>query len=270
MKYVIGFVVGILIAAGISMTLGAARGPQPTTSFANVDALSKWMHYYYQHREFARIGDAMATASAAGVLKQAPRAMMIGAFLAGVIEADPGALDKLVERLKTASGDQQVVLALAVALAGRKDLFPRIKRDLPAVAQVADRLLPDENAGHVLLAPVERSPLGLDLQWAYFMATGKEEPVLRIISALPGLTDKESLERMISAYAARWSLSSNAGLHPKVMEICRRAAAVEPEPVAGILREIITAAESRDHVRLRREGEDAARAWKARHEEKKG
>jgi hypothetical protein len=43
------------------------------------------------------------------------------------------------------------------------------------------------------LAPVERSPLGLDLQWAYFMATGKEEPILRIISALPGLDDKESL-----------------------------------------------------------------------------
>ena len=39
---------------------------------------------------------------------------------------------------------------------------------------------------------------------------------------------------MISAYAASLVAQPNAGLHPKVMEICRRAAAVEPEPVAGI------------------------------------
>ena len=110
-----------------------------------------------------------------------------------MIETDPGALDKLVERLKTASGDQQVDWRSPSRSPVCKDLVPAHQRDLPAVAQVADRLLPDKNAGHVLLAPVERSPLGLDLQWAYFMATGKEEPVLRIISALPGLDDKESL-----------------------------------------------------------------------------
>ena len=53
MKYVIGFVVGISDCRRHQhdCLVVAARGPQLTTSFANVDALSKWMHYYLPARE---------------------------------------------------------------------------------------------------------------------------------------------------------------------------------------------------------------------------
>jgi hypothetical protein len=73
---------------------------------------------------------------------------------------------------------------------------------------------------------------------------------------------------MISAYAARWSLSSNAGLQLKVMEIAPACAAVEPEPVAASCA-IITAAESRDQSACAEKARRRPRL-KARHEEKKG
>jgi hypothetical protein len=270
-KHVIGFVVGILIAAAINTQLGGARSSQPTqsvSSFADRGAVDKWMHNYYLHPEPARVVDAIVTLSAQGVLKEAPRSTMIAAFVAGAIEHDPSLLDTLCSRLKDAPLDQQRVLAMAVAFTGRKDLLVRVKSGLPRLNGI-DKLASDPSARHVLQTPVEKSALGLDMQWAYFMATGKEEPVLRIISTLPGINETEDAHRFASAHAARWSLGSMAGLHPKVMQISRAAAANASEPLAAILRDVIEAAETRTHNRFRGEAQDAARAWKARQQDSK-
>jgi hypothetical protein len=268
-KYVIGFVVGILIAAAISSTqFGAGRGPQLAASFADADAVSKWMGTYYLHPEPARLVDAIVTLSAQGVLKEAPRTTMVAGFVMGAIENDRGLLDALCARLKDAPSDQQRVLALAVAFTGRKDLLVQLKSGLPRLNGI-DRLAADPGARHVLQMAVENSPLGLDMQWSYFMATGKEEPVLRIISALPGINETEDALRLGAAHAAKWSLGSMAGLHPRVMQITRAAAADASEPLAAILRDVIAAAETRTHDRFRAEAQDAARALKARQQASK-
>jgi hypothetical protein len=263
MKYVIGFVAGILIAAALSTQFGGARSPQPASSFAEANAVSKWMNSYYLNPEPNRVVDAIMTSSAQGVLKEAPRATMVAAFVAGVIETDPTLLDTLCARLKDAPLDQQRVVAMAVAFTGRKGLLVQLKSGLPRLNGV-DKLASDPNFRHVLETPVEKSALGLDMQWAYFMATGKEEPVLRIISTLPGINETEDAHRLGAAHAARWSLGSMAGLHPIVMQISRAAEANAPEPLAGILRDVIAAAETRTHNRFRDEGQEAARALKAR------
>jgi hypothetical protein len=263
-----GFVVGILIAAAISTQWGAARGPQPASSFADADAVSKWMSTYYLHPEPARVVDAIVTLSAQGVLKEAPRATMAAAFVTGAIENDRGLLDALCARLKNAPLDQQRVMAMAVAFTGRKDLLVQLKSGLPRLTGI-DKVAADPNMHHVLQTPVENSPLGLDMQWAYFMATGKEEPVLRIISALPGVNEREDALRLGAAHAAKWSLGSMAGLHPRVMQITRAATADASEPLAAILRDVIAAAETRTHARFRTEALDAARALKVRQQASK-
>jgi hypothetical protein len=264
MRYVIGFVAGILIAAALSTQFSAVRSPQPVSSFADANAVSQWMNGYYRNPEPNRLVDAIATASAQGVLKDGPRATMIATFLAGVIETNAGVLDALIARLKSAPLDQQRLLVVAGAFTGRKDLFPRLKAEFPGLASGIDKLSTDPSARHVLEAPVERSALALDMQWAYFMATGKEEPVLRIISTLPGINETEDAHRLGAAHAARWSLGSMAGLHPKVMQISRTAEASASEPLASILRDVIAAAETRTHNRFRDEAQEAARALKAR------
>jgi hypothetical protein len=258
-----GFVVGILIAAAISTQWGAARSPQPVSSFADAGAVYKWMNNYYLKPEPERVVDSIVTSSAQGVLNDAPRATMVAAFVAGAIETDPTLLDTLCARLRDAPLDQQRVVAMAVAFTGRKNLLGPLKSGLPRL-NGTEKLASDPSARHVLETPVEKSALGLDMQWAYFMATGKAEPVLRIISALPGINETEDAHRLAAAHAARWSLGSMAGLHPKVMQISRAAASGASEPLAGILRDVLAAAETRTHNRFRAEAQDAARALKAR------
>ena len=83
------------------------------------------------------------------------------------------------------------------------------------------------------------APAVLDMLWAAFMATGEEQYVVRIISALPyANAEDDTAERMIGE-AASWSLKSNAAHNKKVLSIAESELHKQPEDVASILREII-------------------------------
>ena len=79
------------------------------------------------------------------------------------------------------------------------------------------------------------SPEILDMWWAYFLATGKKEPVRNIISALQYDDNSGALEayessnkteedkirviRQMTFESARWSLESNISQHKRVADI---------------------------------------------------
>jgi hypothetical protein len=273
MRYVAGFVVGILIAAAISAQLGGTRSARTVAPFATVMAVSDWMSSYYQHPEPNRLPDAVAALYAAGALREPPKVMAMSAFFAGVIENDADALPLLARAMANAPAEQQSFIALAVSLSGREEWrqeLSNLQDKLPGARKKIEELLAAPTSMHPLQIPLDRSAAVLDMQWAYFMATGKAEPVLRLVSALPGMLEETDIRRIGNGYAAKWSLASNAWQHPKVMEICRREAAARSEPVAGILRDVIAAADARDAGRIRREGEAALRAWQERQQQKKG
>lgn len=84
----------------------------------------------------------------------------------------------------------------------------------------------------------------LDDAWASFMATGEEKYVEAVASALPLLQVRGDASRLVVGGAAKWSLSSNAYQHARVLEICKRLSeSAEPES-ATVLREIIATAEA--------------------------
>lgn len=80
------------------------------------------------------------------------------------------------------------------------------------------------------------NPATLDMLWGYFLATGDEKPIRRIVSALDlskhaGALDKfktseKTDQNRKEAYldvtfqAARWSLESNSRQHPQVLKYC--------------------------------------------------
>ena len=76
------------------------------------------------------------------------------------------------------------------------------------------------------------------------MATGKKAPMVRIISALAWLDVKGATNRLLVAGAARWSLTSNAVQHNRVLEICQEEAISQPKGIAENLQEIIKKAKA--------------------------
>jgi len=81
------------------------------------------------------------------------------------------------------------------------------------------------------------TPKDLDSYWAIFFATGDAWPVHKIISALT-LGDDANVG-FAMAETARWSLTSNAKTHPRVMEILQNEALKSPPQVKKALKLII-------------------------------
>ena len=67
------------------------------------------------------------------------------------------------------------------------------------------------------VSPDSKTAENLDYLWSEFCATGKDEPIQKIISALN--YSGKNVESRIVAGAAEWSLTSNAAQHKKVYDI---------------------------------------------------
>jgi len=77
------------------------------------------------------------------------------------------------------------------------------------------------------------------------MEIGENIPVVRIISALAWLEVKGGTNKLLVAGAARWSPTSNAVQHARVLEIRQEEAGKLPKHIAEILREIIKKAKAK-------------------------
>ncbi len=95
-----------------------------------------------------------------------------------------------------------------------------------------------------LLTREIRTGAHLDALWGAFLATGDERFVKRIIGVLAWLDDKSAtLHQRVVAEAAKWSLTSNAWQHSRVLRFCRDALPDAPATTAVALREIIAQTE---------------------------
>jgi hypothetical protein len=82
----------------------------------------------------------------------------------------------------------------------------------------------------------------LDMNWVSFFATGDERYVLRVMSVLPWVNERAEdwgpVENAIGK-AAKWSLTSNAVQHKKVLEICQRELPQQPKRIRDVLQEVV-------------------------------
>lgn len=91
--------------------------------------------------------------------------------------------------------------------------------------------------------PLEQGPWVLDALWGYFMASGEDAPVVRIMAALAWSEVRGDIPRLRIGGAAKWSLASNAAQHQRVMEICKAQLSTQPKEVATVLRQVVKEAE---------------------------
>ena len=220
--------------------------------FPSREALVQWFTYYYQKPEPAKVGDAMVEASRRGLYRGGTNAPPWFGFLAGALAKSPMTASATVKRLAALPESDQPIVVFGIWYSGlpqTKSLLEQVARDMPAQKQTVEQISANA-APRMTDIPLEQGGWVLDMLWGNFIATGDEAPVLRIISALPWSQARGNSARMTVGGSARWSLTANAALHPRVMEICRQQAKLQPPQVARVLDDVIRSAE--DEIRAKR------------------
>jgi hypothetical protein len=112
------------------------------------------------------------------------------------------------------------------------------EKDSAAAASVAKLLKSPSRP--LLEVPVD-SGSSLDLLWGAFYATGRQEFVAKIIDCLPWSLQAGKAEKLKVniGRAAEWSLRTNAGRDPRVLEICKTELARREGETRTVLSKVI-------------------------------
>ena len=231
----------LLVAAALMCSPAFAA----VEDFANAEVLGRWITYYYTKPAPHRVPEAIRAASSQGFMKNGQKAPPFIGFVAGVMSKNPSKAESLAEELTSLPEADQPVVILGIwysAYPEAKPLLERLSQSMPKHREMIDHLLANGRPSLMQL-PLEQGPWVLDALWGYFMATGDDAPVGRIITALPWINVRGDVSRLLVGGAARWSLISNAIQHKPVMAVCRKALTSQPKEVADVLREVIAEAE---------------------------
>ena len=194
------------------------------------EEIGHWLAYYYLNPEPVEAINYLTPLNAAylrnkGIsLAGESERGGIRSFYAEILAASPEAVRELERTLPELDLDVRVFANAAIARCA-SDECKRI-RGFP-LSEVEEPL----------------SVAALDDYWAAFFATGDRKHVEKVVSALPLIEVRGDVDRLMIGGSAKWSLSSNAYQHSRVLEICKAAALVAEEPVKSLLMEIVAEAE---------------------------
>lgn len=214
------------------------------TEFKSQTEFSKWLTYYYLNPEPENIVQAVRYMSNSGLLDNGKAYPPIVGFLAGVFKKNPSKVSSWVNNLSSLSNSSYGVVVLGLWYANLPDSKERVYSLLekrPALKAQFNYLY-QGSPMEIQQIPLEQGPWVLDALWGNFMATGNAEPVARIMEALPWLDAKGEARKLLVAGAARWSLTSYAKQHKKVMAICESEIKTQPPAVQVKLKSVISGA----------------------------
>lgn len=191
-------------------------------SIDSVDALSRWMTYYYVHPQPDLIVSALLFADKQGLLTGDATAPM-QAFTSKVFAQNPEKLKDWFSQLGSLSENGKTLIITAIWWSGSKEgkeLLDSITTNLPEKPKAEFKKQIEKSPPELEKMEIE-SPDVLDMLWACFSATGDEKYVKRLLNVLTwSSSDSKDLPKMLIVSAARWSLLSNLDQHAKVKEIC--------------------------------------------------
>ena len=177
----------------------------------------------------------MLSASRNGLFRDTHVVPPFFGFLAGWFSQNWKSADGVVEKLTALPAEDQEVLVLGLWYSGSpesKTVLAKYTPQMPTQGKLISELISSAQP-MITEIPLEKGPWVLDALWGNFMSTGREQPVIRIISALAWAKIQGDLPRLVVGGSARWSLISNAAQHPRVLEICRSQIKIQPANVSG-------------------------------------
>ena len=213
----------LVILCAIAL-FGAAEAPKAD------EEMGKWLTYYYldpkplEALDYLKpLNDAYGRMKGSS-LAEASKRGGVRSFYSEIFESSPEAVKEIEQRLPELEVDIRVFVNSALVRCDSAE---------------CERVRGFAFAG-------KEEPLSvsaLDDYWAAFTATGDKVHVDKVISALPLIEVRGDVDRLMIGGAAKWSLSSNAYQHSRVLEICKDSMLDASEPLKGILKAIISDAE---------------------------
>jgi hypothetical protein len=192
--------------------------------------LNQWLTYYYLHPQPDLVVPATLLAEKKGFLASDNGGPYM-AFLSLVFAKNPTRVGSWIQQLDAIPPKDRPMLWTALYWSHTPEaqkLLDQIIKTLPEktrkslIEQVAKPPVPIESVDVT-------SPAVLDMLWGAFFATGDDKYVKRMISTLPWESQNKDLTRMQVAASARWSLTSNAEQHSRVLKICQQVRDAQPE-----------------------------------------
>ncbi len=268
----------------------ASAAPQRelrTLELLTPDAVLKWINSYRKAPNPGGVPDVVKALSRMGAFKDPEQAGPYLGFIAGVIGTEQDRAEELINKMFPLPEENHWVIVRAIAYSAHPDwkhlmrlfaprmpsrqvmIYNYLSNQSPTLFQVASRR--NQTSMQKFRSyfayetyfgdgkkkgpreEVEPSPELLDTFWGYYFASGKYRPVSRIVAMLPYSTDANNIDLLTLGAMAKFTLASNAVRDTQLLAMLKQANVNPPKPVAGPLKEVITAADTVETGRLRKE-----------------
>ena len=216
-----------MILISIVMMVLSSQAAQPSP-----DELQSWLTYYYIKPRpelllpsLAVMDRELQRAKRRSLSDQVGRGGM-RTFYAKVLAQNDKIVEDVERQLPALPPGQQEFITEALRRCGTKACLRVLKSDVPLPSGL-DRIT---------------TPNDLDDRWGAFFATGDAKYVREVIEILDLAEDKADPTVLVVGGAARWSLTSNAYQHKRVLAICEEGARASSGTRKRILDEIVSRA----------------------------
>ena|SRR2546421_1606978 len=227
--------------------LSVALFVQATLTFAQkAKEQEHWMVYYYLNPQPDQTPKIILEMSRKRVFDMENAQPPIIAFFSRIFAQNPNKLRSWFIELDRLPENHKRALWLALWYADTPEAVEQLRlaaeKSAPSDKDQLTKLLQSHPPA---LTDIEIDAPGvLDMLWGAFMATGDERYVIRIMSALPWINEKQDLTKALLGGVARWSMASNSVQHEKVLQICKEQVNKQPQEVSQVLNGIIKEAEA--------------------------
>ena len=218
-----------VVTAGLALALSVAAH---ATSSAQA-----WLENYYKNPQPAQLVANVYDLSQEGYFTTAGQPAIAIGFFAAVFAQNPAKVDQWFAQFRDLPVADQRLLASALWQSGNakgREQLVRLSNDSGLRLEVVR--LAHQPATSLAQTPV-RSSSSMNLQWGAFLATGSEQHVTSILTAL-GRGEPELTE------ATRYALAEHAAAHPRVLAICRDQLDRQPASVRTLLQATVQSVEA--------------------------
>lgn len=203
----------------------------------------KWLENYYQNPQPAKVVSNVYALSDEGYFTTAGQPAIAIGFFAKVFAQNPAKIDQWFAEFRDLPISDRRLLAAALWQSGNEKAAKYV-REVSADSSIRKEItqLTSSPAPALAQTPVQ-SPSSMNLQWGAFLASGDQQHISNILTAL-GRGERNLND------AARYALAEHAAAHPRVLTIVRNELGRQPAEVRTLLQAAIQDAEGRGQPRI--------------------
>jgi hypothetical protein len=200
----------------------------------------QWITHYYQNPRPDDLPAVVHQLSRDGYFEKAGQPSIAIGFFATVFSQNPQNINYWLRETSDLPVEHRRILAAAAWQAGSSRGAAMIRElSTGSSNELQNQLTELIRRGPAPVASTQvRSEASMNLHWGAFLASGSEQNIVAVLTALG------SGENNVST-AARYSLAQNAVEHRRVVEICRAQLDRQPEPIRSEIRAALNQAATR-------------------------